>query len=157
MNGRRRPVESGLGPLTAAFHARKHYPTCPGNDWLFALPPAELITKGTGFRRPEVDRSGTPSQMDFRSSTTWSAAPPSLRVHDGCQCRISPSGMTAEPPGTPIGEVVICTFNRSTRPVTMLKPLSPALPPAQVPANWAVLQILAQSRKKKAGARQLRR
>jgi hypothetical protein len=38
-------------------------------------PPAELITKGAGFRPTEVDRSGTPSQMDFRSSTQGVAVP----------------------------------------------------------------------------------
>ena len=41
------------------------------------------------------------------------------------------------------------SFQQFDRPPTVLKPPrpSPALPPSQVPANWAVLQILAQSRK----------
>jgi hypothetical protein len=57
--------------------------------------------------------------------------------------------MTAGPPGAPIGEAVICPFSSLTGPLTMLKPPCPssALPPSQVPANWAVLQILAQSPK----------
>src|SRR5665811_1853325 len=40
------------------------------------------------------------------------------------------------------------SFQQFDRPPTVLKPPrpSPALPPSQVPANWAVLQILAQSR-----------
>src|SRR5665811_167103 len=39
------------------------------------------------------------------------------------------------------------SFQQFDRPPTVLKPPrpSPALPPSQVPANWAVLQILAQS------------
>jgi hypothetical protein len=55
--------------------------------------------------------------------------------------------MTEGPPGTPIGEAVICPFNSLTGPLTMLRSPCPppALPPSQVPANWAVLQILAQS------------
>ena len=55
--------------------------------------------------------------------------------------------MTAGPSETPIGEAVIRPFNSLTGPLTMLKPPcpSPALPSSQVPANWAVLQILAQS------------
>ena len=57
--------------------------------------------------------------------------------------------MAAGPSETPIGEAVVCPFNSFTGPLTMLKPSSPsqALPPSQVPANWAVLQILAQSPK----------
>src|ERR1039457_7013064 len=40
------------------------------------------------------------------------------------------------------------SFQQFERPLTVAKPPrpSPALPPSQVPANWAVLQILAQSR-----------
>jgi len=48
-----------------------------------------------------------------------------------------------------MGEAVICPFNSLTGPPTVLKPPRPSrtLPPSQVPANWAVLQIPAQSLK----------
>jgi hypothetical protein len=57
--------------------------------------------------------------------------------------------MTAGPSETPIEAAAICPFNSLTEPLTVLRHPCPwpALPPAQVPANWAVLQILAQSRK----------
>lgn len=51
MRDRRHPVESELGPLREAFHARKHSPTVSWKRLALYPPPAEVITKGTGFRR----------------------------------------------------------------------------------------------------------
>src|SRR5674476_556223 len=51
VNGRRCPVEIGLGPLTEAFHARNHNPAVSWKRLALCPPPAEVITKGTGFRR----------------------------------------------------------------------------------------------------------